>query len=60
VQAGVDVIEDMLIDDGVADRGHRRNVYDSRARTAGIACGPHPRYGTVCVMVHAGGFVPKT
>jgi uncharacterized protein YkwD len=52
-------MENLLIDDGVADRGHRRNIYDASARVVGIACGPHPRYGTMCVIVQAGGFTLK-
>jgi uncharacterized protein YkwD len=56
---GGDVIQNLLIDDGVPDRGHRRNIYGSTARVVGIACEPHPRYGSVCVIVQAGGFTPK-
>jgi uncharacterized protein YkwD len=59
VIGGRDVIEDFLIDDGVADRAHRRNVFQVSARVIGIACGPHPRYGTVCVLVQAGGFTGR-
>jgi uncharacterized protein YkwD len=57
--SGTDVVQDLLIDDGVSDRGHRRNIYDPSARIAGIACGPHPRYGGMCVIVQVGGFIPK-
>ena len=53
------VIESLLIDDGVADRGHRANIYSTTAKLVGIACGPHPRYGGVCVIVQAGGVTPK-
>lgn len=59
VARGSEVIEDLLVDDGVPDRGHRRNIYDPTARVVGIACGPHPRYGSMCVIVQAGGFTPK-
>jgi uncharacterized protein YkwD len=53
--AGRDVIENLIIDDGVANRGHRRNIYDPSAKVVGIACGPHPRFGAMCVIVQAGG-----
>jgi uncharacterized protein YkwD len=56
---GSDVIENLIVDDGVPDRGHRRNIYDPTVKVVGIACGPHPRYAAMCVMVHAGGFVPR-
>jgi uncharacterized protein YkwD len=49
------VIESLLIDDGVRDRGHRRNIFDPSSRVVGIACGPHPRYTATCVIVQAGG-----
>jgi uncharacterized protein YkwD len=45
-----EVIVDLLIDDGVANRGHRKSLLDPRWRYVGIACGFHARYGTMCVM----------
>ena len=56
---GRDVIESLLVDDGVPDRGHRRNIYQSSARLVGIACGPHPKYGAMCVIVQTGGLTVK-
>ena len=44
------VVMDLIIDDGVADRGHRRNIFDRSFGTIGVACGPHIRFRTVCVM----------
>jgi uncharacterized protein YkwD len=57
--SGRDVIEDMIIDDGVPNRGHRRDTFDPSARAVGIGCAPHPRYGTVCVIDQAGSFTPR-
>jgi hypothetical protein len=51
---GQDVIESLIVDDGVQGRGHRRNVFQSSARLVGIACGPHPKYEAMCVIVQAG------
>jgi uncharacterized protein YkwD len=45
-----EVISQLLIDDGVRDRGHRRNLLDPRWRYVGIACGAHARYGRMCVL----------
>ena len=45
-----------LIDDGVATRGHRKRVMSEGYKVAGISCGPHPEYGTMCVLTLAGGF----
>jgi uncharacterized protein YkwD len=57
--SGRDIVEDLVIDDGVRDRGHRRNVFDPAAHVVGIACAPHPRYGTVCVIDQAGVFTAR-
>ncbi|MBU5637811.1 CAP domain-containing protein [Geomonas sp. Red69] len=50
------VVMGLIIDDGVADRGHRKNIFDRSFTTAGAACGPHPLYRTICVTDFAGGF----
>lgn len=47
----------LLIDDGVADRGHRKALVDTRYEQVGVGCGPHARFKTVCVMDFAAGYV---
>jgi uncharacterized protein YkwD len=51
-----DVVAALLIDDGIADRGHRKNILDPEVKVVGISCGPHKSYRVMCDMVHAGGF----
>jgi hypothetical protein len=46
-----------LIDDGFASRGHRARLMSSDYRVAGVACGPHPEFQSMCVITLAGGFV---
>ena len=46
-----------LIDDGFPSRGHRRRIMSAEYRVAGLSCGPHPEFQTVCVLTLAGGFV---
>jgi uncharacterized protein YkwD len=46
----VDAMRQLIVDDGVADRGHRSIIYSGELRYAGAACGPHPVYRTVCVI----------
>jgi len=46
----------LIIDDGVSDRGHRKNIFDPAYGAAGVSCGPHPSFRTVCVMDLAGAF----
>jgi hypothetical protein len=45
-----------LVDDGVPDRGHLKNIMDKAFGKTGVAIGPHKTYGTVCVMDFAGGY----
>ncbi len=47
------VIMNLIVDDGVANRGHRTNIFSSRWSVAGAGCGPHAAYGTVCVINYA-------
>jgi uncharacterized protein YkwD len=49
--SAVEVVRQLIVDDDVPGRGHRRIVYAAELRHVGIACGPHRRYRTMCVMV---------
>jgi uncharacterized protein YkwD len=52
---GRDVILQLIVDDGVAGRGHRLNIFQPAYRLAGVACGSHPTLTVVCVIDFAGG-----
>jgi uncharacterized protein YkwD len=58
-RSGRDVVVDLIVDDGVSNRGHRKNIFDASARIVGIACGPHPKYGSACVIDQVGSYAPK-
>jgi uncharacterized protein YkwD len=57
--SGRDVVIGLLIDDGVPDRGHRRNIFDPTARVVGVACAKHSKFGSVCVIDQAGAFTAR-
>ena len=45
-----DVVVHELVDDGVADRGHRKSLLDPRFESIGVDCGYHRVYGIMCVI----------
>ncbi|BDU74579.1 CAP domain-containing protein [Mesoterricola silvestris] len=49
----------LVIDDGVKDRGHRHNLFNPAFRAAGAAIGDHKAYGTMVVVDLADTFTPK-
>ncbi len=54
----IDVIG-MIIDDGVATRGHRRNLFKSELKVIGISAGGPFEQHTIAVITFAGGFLDK-
>ena len=45
------VVDQLLIDDGVPDRGHRFSLLRATHRYAGVACGTHKVHRTMCVIL---------
>lgn len=54
-----EIVFSLMVDDGVAGRGHRGNLLNPEFRRVGIVVGPHPEWETVCVMDFAQGFTVK-
>jgi uncharacterized protein YkwD len=53
------VIVQLIVDDGVPDRGHRMNIFDPEYRVVGVGCGPHVRFGDMCVIDFAAGYLER-
>ncbi len=53
------IVVRLIVDEGVAGRKHRANIFHKTYRVAGIAAGPHARYGAMCVMDFAGDFIER-
>lgn len=44
------VVRQLIIDDGVPQRGHRTLLFSPAYRSAGAACGLHARHTSMCVI----------
>ena len=51
-----EIVVSLIVDDGVRDRGHRLNIFGGDFHVAGIACGAHASYGSMCVIDFATAF----
>jgi len=54
-----EIVTQLLIDDGVAGRGHRKNIMDANARYVGVAVGTHAKYRYMCVQDFANDYTDK-
>ena len=48
------IVYNLVVDDGVRDRGHRRNIMQTMFSEAGVSVGSHPVYGVMCVIDFSG------
>ena len=54
-----EIVLQLLIDDGVQNRGHRKNIMDGKTRFVGVAAGAHSRYRFMCVQDFAHDYTDK-
>lgn len=47
--SATEVVRQLIVDDAVPGRGHRKALFAAEMRYAGIACGPHQGYRVMCV-----------
>jgi uncharacterized protein YkwD len=52
-----DVVIQLLVDDGVPGRGHRRNLFNPDLHQAGAGSAPHRDFRVVTVIDYADGFI---
>jgi len=55
-----EVVVQLIVDDGVKDRGHRQNLFDPEFRVVGVACGEHSAYEAMCVTAFASAYDEAT
>ena len=49
-----EIVLQLVVDDGVSNRGHRRNIFDPDLKFAAAGVAPHVVYGVVTVIDYAG------
>ncbi len=58
-ETGEEIIINLMVDDGVSNRGHRKNMFSPDFKYVGIACGYHGAYDHCTVLDYAAGYGPK-
>jgi uncharacterized protein YkwD len=54
-----EIVIALIIDDGLAGRKHRKNIFNPTFNFAGAAFGPHAQYHSVCSIDFAGDYVER-
>jgi hypothetical protein len=54
------IVEDLVVDDGVANRAHRLCIFDERYMVAASMIGPHKTFGSMAVIGFAASVSPLT
>lgn len=49
----------LIIDDGVKNRGHRKNIFNANFNVVGVSINVHSRFGTMCVIDFAASYIEK-
>lgn len=49
-EQAIDIVISLLIDEGVSDMGHRKNMLNGQLNSVGVAIRPHKNYRVNCVI----------
>ncbi len=55
----IEIVQELLIDDGVSTRGHRQNILKKSFTHVGVAVGSHKKYKIMCCMDFASNYKEK-
>ncbi|HEY3027059.1 MAG TPA: CAP domain-containing protein [Pyrinomonadaceae bacterium] len=55
-----EMVMQLIIDDGVRDRGHRKDVFEPSFQVAGVSIVSQSSFGSFCVIDFADGFTDKS
>lgn len=53
-ERALDIVMSLLIDEGIPDFGHRKNILDPNYKFIGVSIQPHKKHGVNCVMDFGG------
>jgi len=52
----VDILISLIVDDGIPNRGHRKNIFSRDFKFTGIGVGRHSKHKHICVIDYAKGY----
>jgi hypothetical protein len=56
---GLSIVMDLLIDEGIEDLGHRKNILNPAFENVGVSIQPHKKYAVNSVMIYGGAILEK-
>ena len=54
---GEEIIISLIVDDGIPDRGHRKNIFNPKLTYLGVGAAVHAEYGICTIIDYVGGIV---
>lgn len=55
----LEILLQLIVDDGVPNRGHRENIFNQEFNIMGCFTGPHKDFNNMTCIDYAGAFVPS-